>query len=386
LVAFTLPRNLHAGREHGFLSSADPGLVVYLDTCVTEHAARHGWDGRVATRARQGLHILLGLQDTPGAAINASDVTALSALDIPVRPILDVLAAAGFLRDDRVPTIEGWFVAKTADLPPAMVTDLRLWFDLMRHGHTHPPRSKPRGPRSIQYSLRRALPALHTWAESGHQHLREITRDDVLAILPSSGTPRHTMLSGLRSIFRLLKAHKRVFVNLTARIPVGRPTGRIPLPAPVDRIRKALASDDPTRAAIAALVAFHALSPGQLRDLQLTDIRDGRLHLDGRSIPLAAPVRERLRTYLDHRATRWPATANPHLFIHYRSANHTRPAQIEWLAHRLGLSTQALREDRILHEVHATGGDIRRLCDLFGLSIGGAERYLTILDPPDIRR
>jgi hypothetical protein len=68
------------------------------------------------------------------------------------------------------------------------------------------------------------------------------------------------------------------------------------------------------------------------------------------------------------------------------TANHTRPVQIEWLAHRLGLSTQALREDRILHEVHATGGDIRRLCDLFGLSIGGAERYLTIIDPPDIRR
>lgn len=384
LVAFTLPRDLHAGRERGFPQPPDPGLVAYLDACVTEHAARHGWDTKVATRTRMGLHILLGLQDTPGAAIIASDVAALSLLDVPVRPVLDVLAAAGFLDDDRVPTIDRWFAAKTADLPTAIAADLRLWFEVMRHGHTSPPRSKPRAPRTIQSKLRWALPALHVWAAAGHEHLREVTRDEVLAVLPASSAARHTMLQGLRSIFRLLKAHKRVFLNPTARIPVGRLTGRVPLPTPVNRIREALASEDPTRAAIAALVAFHALSSGQLRDLQLTDIRDGRLRLADRTIPLAPPVRERLRAYLDYRARRWPATANPHLLIHYRSANHTGPVQIEWLAYRLGLSTQALREDRIVHEILATGGDIRRLCDLFGLSVGGAERYTAVLDHPDL--
>jgi hypothetical protein len=40
------------------------------------------------------LHILLGLQDAPGAAINASDVTELSFVDVLVRPVLDALAAA----------------------------------------------------------------------------------------------------------------------------------------------------------------------------------------------------------------------------------------------------------------------------------------------------
>jgi hypothetical protein len=386
MVAFALPRDLHAGHVRGFPAPLDTGLAAYLDECVTRHAARHDWDTKVATRTRMGLHILLALQDTPGAAINASDVAALSVTDVPVRPVLDVLTAAGFLHDDRVPTIERWFLAKTTGLPTEMATDLRCWFDVMRHGHTSPPRSVPRAPRTIQAKLRWALPALRTWAAGGHDHLREVTRDDVLAILPDSCTPRHTMLQGLRSIFRLLKAHKRVFVNPAARIPLGRGAGRIPLSTPVDRIREALTSDDITQAAIAALVAFHTLYSRQLRDLQLTDLRDGRVHLDGRSIPLAAPVRERLRAYLDYRAARWPATANPHLFIHYRSANHTGPVRIEWLAHRLGLSTQALREDRILYEVHATSGDIRRLCDLFGLSVGGAERYLTILDPPGTRQ
>jgi hypothetical protein len=137
---------------------------------------------------------------------------------------------------------------------------------------------------------------------------------------------------------------------------------------------------------IAALVAFHALAPHQVRDLTVTDLRDGRLHVAGRGIPLADPVRVRLRAYLDYRAVRWPTTANQHLIIHYRSATHCGPVQADWLTRRLGPSAQALREDRVLHELHAAGGDVRRLCDLFGLSIGGAERYLTTLDHPALSR
>lgn len=135
---------------------------------------------------------------------------------------------------------------------------------------------------------------------------------------------------------------------------------------------------------IAALVAFHALTPHQVRDLMLTDVRDARLHLGDRTIPLADPVRVRLRAYLNYRTSRWPATANPHLIIHYKSATHRGPVQADWITHRLGVSAQALREDRILHELHATGGDIRRLCDLFGLSIAGAERYVRAINSDEL--
>jgi hypothetical protein len=48
-------------------------------------------------------------------------------------------------------------------------------------------------------------------------------------------------------------------------------------------------------------VAFHALRSEQLRSLQLTDLRDGRLHLPGRTILLAAPVRQRLAAWLGGR-------------------------------------------------------------------------------------
>jgi hypothetical protein len=53
----------------------------------------------------------------------------------------------------------------------------------------------------------------------------------------------------------------------------------------------------------------------------------------------------------------------------------TCPATHSWVSRTIGASAQAIREDRILHEAQASNGDIRRLCDLFGLTPGGAERY-----------
>lgn len=43
------------------------------------------------------------------------------------------------------------------------------------------------------------------------------------------------------------------------------------------------------------------------------------------------------------------------------------------------MPARRLREDRLLHEAEATGGDIRRICDLFGLAVGAALRYTSPL-------
>jgi hypothetical protein len=50
------------------------------------------------------------------------------------------------------------------------------------------------------------------------------------------------------------------------------------------------------------------------------------------------------------------------------------------------MPAQSIRQDRILDEAHATGGDVRRVCDLFGLSIAGAYRYTATVDHPGIGR
>ena len=210
-------------------------------------------------------------------------------------------------------------------------------------------------------------------------------RDDVLSALAPLGPARANSLSALRQVFRILKARQVVFVNPTTRISVSAPNKNIPLPVDLAIVRATLRSDDPTVAALAALVAFHALTSAQLRALRLTDAHDGRLFIDERVIVLAEPVRQRLSAYLDHRSRRWPATANPYLFLHYRNALRTKPvANADWISVRLGGFAQAMREDRILDELLATGGDIRRLCDLFGLSISGAQRYLGALSHPEL--
>ena len=133
----------------------------------------------------------------------------------------------------------------------------------------------------------------------------------------------------------------------------------------------------------AALVAFHALTGRQLRILQLTDVADRRLSVGGRVIVLAAPVLPRLAAWLDYRTATWPNTINPHLFVNRRTAPRLTPVSRAFPWRDVKLRPQTLREDRILDEVRATGGDVRRICELFGLSVEGALRYTSTLDDSD---
>ncbi len=167
-------------------------------------------------------------------------------------------------------------------------------------------------------------------------------------------------------------------------LPVRPVATTIPLPLDTAVIREGLDSQNPAVALAVALVAFHALSGKQVRELQLTDIVDGRLLLGERDIPLAAPVRTRLAAWLDYRSSTWPHSINPHLLINRRTAPRLVAAGHSFPWKNTGFRPQALREDRILHEIRATGGDVRRLCDLFGLSVQGATRYLKTLEHPDL--
>jgi hypothetical protein len=101
-------------------------------------------------------------------------------------------------------------------------------------------------------------------------------------------------------------------------------------------------------------------------------------------VSLADPVRDRLTAWLNYRNTRWPNTANPHLFIHYRTAGTIDQVGRRWVRLAVGdhLSPAAIRDDRILDEANATRGDPRRLADLFGLSIKAGTRYTATTSNP----
>ena len=245
---------------------------------------------------------------------------------------------------------------------------------------------RARSPTTIRLYDANTLPALRSWAGAGHDSLREVAPGDIVKVLPEQGTARKLGGQGLRSIFGVLKARKFVFVNPAALMRTWANADIVLLATEVDDIRTALDSPDPARAALAALVAFHGLRTGQLMDLKLSDIRDGRLYVDGRVVLLAAPVHQRLATYMDHRAVRWPHSENSHVLIHFRTAGRLNHVGGRWVILTLDLPgcVRALRQDRILDEAAATDGDTRRLCDLFGLSVTAASRYTATLGHPGL--
>jgi hypothetical protein len=353
-----------------------PGLEAAFAQFVGDYAAAHGWAKGYTATIQRGTRIMLGIQDTPGAPVRRSDILLLSSIKHSAATVTEVIAAAGMLEDDIEPAVVRWFHAKTADLPEQTRRELGVWLGVMRNGSTTPPRSQPHADETIRAQLAFALPVLQNWALS-HDSLREISRADVLAALPPSGQPRATTVQGLRSIFRILRARKLAFTNPTFRIHVPAQAMTVPPAIDLAALRDALDSPSPARAAITALLAYHAVPMRQLAQLQLTDIRGGRLHLDDRVILLAEPVRDRVNTYLSYRAETWPASVNAYLFIHARNWKTTRPVTSAWIGQQLAISAEHIRLDRIYQEVEATGGDVRALCDLFGMSIANAARWAT---------
>jgi hypothetical protein len=75
---------------------------------------------------------------------------------------------------------------------------------------------------------------------------------------------------------------------------------------------------------------------------------------------------------------------NPHLFIKQRTAVQTGRVRRRRIRLTLQLPPCALREDRILDEAHAQPGDARRLCDLFGMTVHTAERFVVAVEHPDL--
>ncbi|MDE0805602.1 MAG: hypothetical protein OSA99_20060 [Acidimicrobiales bacterium] len=383
LVLFSMARVFTRGRA-SVPAPRDPVLAAILDCRTLHFAEQAGWAGVDLSKTRAGMRLLLGLQDTPGAAIRRSELAVLSEFFVNQRLVAQVLEDAGMLVDDRDATVQRWFETRITGLPAAMTAELNLWFSIMHNGSTTPPRRRPRSETTIRLYARATLPTIRSWVDDGHGSLREIERSHVLAALPADPTDRRIHGQAMRSIFGILKANKAVFINPTSGLAHIDHPPLAPAPINLDHVRDALASPDPARAAVVALTVFHGLTNRQLRELRLVDLRDLHVIVGDRSIPHAPPVRQRVGAWLDHRNQRWPDSTNPHLFIHFRTAGRLEPVGNRWIYLTVDLpgGTQRLRADRILHEAAATGGDARRLCDLFGIGINQASRYIAAITEP----
>ncbi|NIH83742.1 hypothetical protein [Amycolatopsis granulosa] len=264
-----------------------------------------------------------------------------------------------------------------------MVDKLRVWWTVLRDGNTAVPSSRPRVRTTVQIKLRGRCLSFRTGPITESTRCARLAETTCSRSCPQAATAATPSAPDCNRFFKVLKARKVLSVDPSVRLRLGAPESCQALPADLALIKEGLTSPNPTRAAMTALPAFHGLVAGQLRALHLTDIRDGRLHLDSRTILLAEAVRVRLTAYLDYRNHRWPHTANPHLFIHYRTALGTKPVGTRWPGLVLGTAARDIRTDRILDEVSATDGDVRCLCDLFGVSVKAASRYTAVLDPPE---
>lgn len=387
LAMFDLPADLERLRVASLAEAATPvpELLGALDRAVDDHATVYGWGIATTSNTKRGMRAVLAIQATPGAPVLRTETEQLrSCAWFTLQPVLDVLAGIGMLEDDRPRPLEHLFHAQTSGLPDGIRDPVRSWFCALRDGRATTPRTKPRHASTVDRRLRQVAPALHVWAAAGHTSLRDITSGDIIEVLdglPPDATRRSTTLVSLRSLFRFLNAARSIFADPTSRLRGDRirPTPMVPLD--LKPIRDALSSSDPVVAAITALAAFHALSNRQIRTLHLTDISDGRISLGHANVVLAEPVRQRLATWITHRNQRWPTTANAHLFINSYTAIRTTPITAAYTSTVVGYPVQLIRQDRMLDEAIATGGDVRRLCDLFGITVGAAERYAISADP-----
>jgi site-specific recombinase XerC len=378
---FDISRDMAAGRRRGFGEPPLPDLAALMDRTAIEHAATHGWSKDRELIVRAGIRVLLAIQQTPGALIKASEAALLPTAGYrAVGPVITILGIAGMLDDDRVATIEIWFQRRIEELPESIRSELTLWFRYLVDGSRTPPRGRPRNQATIRIHVTRVTDLIAQWHGIGRNSLREITRADVQSALAAQPRRHHGNLAALRSLFGYLAARRVIFANPTARLRGPSPQLAPPVPTDLAPVRRAISNSNPARAALATLIAFHALRPTDLADLQLTDVRDGRLHLAGRAVLLAEPARVAVAAWLDRRAQRWPNTINAHLFINQYSAIRLRPVGTTWIRATVGIAADAVRQDRILDEAIATGGDVRRLCDMFGITVQTAERYARALD------
>lgn len=129
-----------------------------------------------------------------------------------------------------------------------------------------------------------------------------------------------------------------------------------------------------------ALAAVHAARVGQIRALLLDDVDLGnrRITIAGHDRPLDELTHQVLLTWLDHRRSRWPHTANPHLLVSVCTAGGLSPVSYPFLARPLrGLpaTLDRLRIDRQLEEALTSGADPLQVAAVFGVCDATAIRY-----------
>ncbi len=363
-------RRQHANLANPFLARARRSAKK-----ISEN---RGWSEGVIGYVDRALVIVLS-----GHA--ASDTVSYSELfpvirryGLSIERTVEVLDDIGVFHDDRIDGFEQWMTSKLVDVSPGIRRDVEDWIHTLRDGG---PRSDPRAIDTVWKYLNSARPILDDWSIR-HEHLREITRDDVdEAVTGLKGDRRRHTTTVLRSLFRHCKKSGTIFRNPAAHTRVGQRENGVILPLdPAEIARTLAATTAPAARLTVALAAIHAARTGAIRDLLIDDIAIGnrRITIAGRVRPLDDLTRQAVVKWLDYRRHRWPNTANRHLIINAQTAVETGPvSKVSMTAPFRGQTAtiERLRVDRQLEEALHHGPDPLHLAAVFDLDPKTAIRY-----------
>lgn len=354
----------------------NPWLAWALYLAHTTAEAR-GWAPTPRRAMQRTLVHLLG-DYREGEHVKASEVRAVtSGFCVNLNNTIEILDGMGILIEDRPQAFDLWLEAKLDGLAIGIESPVRHWIRTLHDGG---PRSHARRPDTARGYLRNVLPALRDWS-TRYDHLREVTRDDVLAHLrPLQGETKYGTVTGLRSLFTWARRAGVIFRNPTTQISLGKRERPIWQPlTDSDLAATVAAATTPQARLCVVLAAVHAARPGQIRALQLDDVDLGNrgLTIAEKTRPLDELTHHVLIEWLDHRRSRWPHTANRHLLVSTESALHHGPVSAAYILDLRGqpATLERLRIDRQLEEALAAGGDPLRLATVFGVSQTTAVRY-----------
>jgi hypothetical protein len=373
------PRLVSRIREHPELHAA---LVAY--------GQARGWSPSTLRRVRHSLVAVLASQPTLSST---SPLAATAVRQFLIDRHLTALRVIEFLADQDLATnnqhatFDRWLARRLERLPAQTRAEVQTWTEVLRG--RGPRADRPRKAATVQGYLRALEPALADWS-ARYQSLRQVTSDDIDDQLkPFTGPTRKLVAAVMRSLFRALKARRVTFTNPTTGLEDHREP---PPPAlGLDPARRAGLLDElhrPDGRLVVLLAGVHALRPHQIRVLTLADadVAAGTLLAAGRPRRLDGLTLEALRTWLELRRARWPGSANPYLLVNQSTAGGLTPVtrgHVQKVFQQLGLTAEDLRVDRLLAEVHATGGDPLKLTEFFGITDPTAIRYCLELGPLD---
>lgn len=362
----------------------DPRFLDLVLRRAGELAEHRGWPPRTLLQVRRGLRMLASCHD-PGEPIKASTVMAMSPVGVPGLRVLEVLTCldGDVVVEDRPDSLTIWVDEQVRDLPPQMHQEVHAWIMLLRNGS---PRRRALHRSTVSARLASIRPFLLVCA-TRYTTLRQVTRHDVIEWLEGRKYQANDA-SALRNLFRTLKSERLVFTNPTSRIRVGAPHQSAPSSLSLQSLRQLgdAAECNPALRVVLALIGVHALLPNQVRRLHTEhlDLPNQRLHtgtVDRAMDPFTASA---IADYLAYRHERWPHSSNQYLLLTRRTAHEQGPVSHYWLSSMfrgLPVTLRQLREDRILEEARAAGGDPLHLAAMFGMGAKAGLRYASAVHP-----